>query len=84
MINFDIIKHQTELPIDVFVDTLMRRRVRQGCPEEVIVKIEDEPKIAYQWTDGVDTVLSIFVSNEGLITEIAVIRHSTCELQTLR
>jgi hypothetical protein len=39
----------------------MGRRVRQGDPEKISVIIDEEVQTAFSWTDGIDSILSIFI-----------------------
>jgi len=78
--SIEILFHHTHLDPAEYITGLMQRRVRQGHPEEIVVKIDDEPTIAYGWTDGIDSILSIFISINfisGIIKEILFIDGRT-------
>jgi hypothetical protein len=72
--SIELIFHQTQLPLDQFAANLMQRRVKQGFPKECWIKIADQPQTAYSWTDGVDSIFSIFTpEGPGMIKEICVV-----------
>jgi hypothetical protein len=73
----DIIIHSTDLSSEMFATQIMGRRVKQGYPIETFVKIDDQPQTAYGWTDGIDSIFSIFLpANEGKVKEICIVTYS--------
>jgi hypothetical protein len=70
----DIINHSTDLPLDQFIAQLMSKRVKQGYPEEVTIKVDGEPTTAYTWTDGINYIVSVFLpKGDGIIKEICLV-----------
>jgi len=62
--------HQTKLSFDDFVLDLMGRRVKQGDPEQVTFK---GGYLVYTWTDGIDSIISIFSPSSGTsVQEISI------------
>ena len=62
------------LPLTDFIAALMKRRIGQGHPEEITVKVDDEPVVAYDWTDGIHSILSIFIPiDSGTIKEVCIV-----------
>ena len=57
--NIHSIVHDTDLSFEDFIRDIMSRRVRQGYPEEVNLYFKGTHK-AYIWTDGLESILSIF------------------------
>lgn len=70
MISIQI--HKTESSFNRFVEDLMHKRVGQGWPETVNFNYPRAHE-AYTWTDGVESILSIFFLLEnGDIQEVAI------------
>jgi len=58
------------------VDALMRRRVRQGRPEESAAVVAGAPTTRLEYTDGVQRIHSYFVRRpSGAIIEITLATH---------
>ncbi|MCB9687402.1 MAG: hypothetical protein H6738_03850 [Alphaproteobacteria bacterium] len=54
----------------------MARRVRQGRPERFDARIGDRAARGFDWTDGVDSILSWFVDLDGgALVEISLAMH---------
>lgn len=66
--------HETKLNTEEFISSLMKRRVKQGYPEKFTIIVNERFQTAYNWTDGIDSILSIFIPlNLEIIQEISII-----------
>lgn len=70
MISIQI--HKTDLSFDRFVEQLMSKRVRQGWPETVSFRWATAHE-GYTWTDGINSILSLFFQlDNGDVQEVAI------------
>lgn len=78
--NIDIITHYisiSQASHSDYIANLMRARVKQGCPEEVTVIIDEQVQTAFGWTDGIDSILSVFIPiDKETIKEILFVEKS--------
>lgn len=70
--NIHTLLHKTDSSFENFVTDIMRKRVSQGYPEEISLSFKGVYK-AFSWTDGLNSIVSIFTPiAENWVKEISV------------